>query len=1089
VILYNRIDQSMIRINNPGYESQRINWGFNPSISANGRWVVFTSSEENRSRGQPKPCESFGRESECMGIFLYDRETGNIERIDRGYDGTAVNGESYNPKISADGRWITFWSSADNLVTPGSEACAGETGSSGRCSNLFIYNRDTNEIERVPIGRSRERQFTGEAPSISSDGSLLALTIYKDDWIASELGLSNNKEAVVYNVKEGEFSAVNISGDGSSGDGGSYAPSISWDEHYVAFVSEASNLVPEDTNGISDVFVQDLRTGMIERVSVSSGGEQGNNSRSETSIPWGPVVDISRDGRFVVFASGVNDLTNKPPSLCDHSQEDMCNSIYIHDRATGKTERVVSPQRDRYYLFPDISEDGQQVTFMEMAQDCSPKSVQQVCGEVWVYDRQLEWISAVSKGRFQYPKARMFNSQLREIPAVSADIAFSPDGETVATVFNAKDHTGMINLWELEQGAHKSFIPGKRDSAVTSLAFSPDGQYLAAGTQEGDVRIWRLSNQELGYDLDGQTGRVIKILFSPDTRRVAVGTQHSVWVWELRDKTFVRVAASELQGDGPADLDISPDTRWAALAMEDQTVWLQNIKTGKIVLRLENEGKMPISVTFAPDGKTLAVGSRDGRLHLWELAEGDQGNLEANYQKNLAHPDGVTKMVFSPDGQYLVSFSLEGILRIWSLPEGYILNTLPESQWDRVSSFTISPKGDLLATSSWTGPTRIFQGPSEVDKPRFFSRVESDEFSIPLAFPPESSLWEWRSEPVTLYRANSLLDFDLQAPVYLPPGLIFKGAYRVQTGDAAQIKYEYYEDPGSAPKGTLFVTQEPLPPVISDMPVGESAKVESVRVKDANAEFVEGDWVPEGNRSREDNGFGGLVSMKWDPGAVFLRLRFQAGMRLISIFYRQKEVKAGAFPYLNKADLVAIAQSLVSVNHSFQTAPITIPYTVQEGDTCTSIASRFGTSIEEIVRLNNLPSNCDLIYEGQALTVPLTRIRETLTETDLDCNGTRERVLLIPNPIPTGTATFLGVIVERLSQIGFYQEAWQYTIGETDLRLFTQPQIFGVNDCIRDLAINLLPRNAGFTQFQIYHWDGETMHNAVQPDLIETPAP
>ncbi|HZD55928.1 MAG TPA: LysM peptidoglycan-binding domain-containing protein, partial [Anaerolineales bacterium] len=488
---------------------------------------------------------------------------------------------------------------------------------------------------------------------------------------------------------------------------------------------------------------------------------------------------------------------------------------------------------------------------------------------------------------------------------------------------------------------------------------------------------------------------------------------------------------------------------------------------------------------------TLAVGSGDGSLHLWKLVEDGKGALGAIYEENLAHPNGVSKVAFSPDGDFLASLTLDGILRIWSLPEGYILNTLPGpgSQWDGINAFALSPKGDLLATSSWTGPTRIFRGSSEVDKPRFFVRAESDKLSIPLAYPPESSLWSWQSQPVTLYQANSLLDFDLQAPVYLPPGMIFRGVHKVQTNNAAQLKYDYYDDPNSTPKGSLFITEEPIVPVISDMPVGQSARVETVRVKDANAEFVEGDWVPEGNRTKDNSGFGGLVPMRWDPDAAFLRLRFQAGTRLISIFYKQEEVENGAFPYLNKADLVAMAQSLVNVNRSFQTAPITISYTVQEGDTCTSIASRFGTTIGEILRSNDLSDNCDVIYEGQTLKVPLSETRETLTETDLNCDGRPERISLIPNPTPTGTSTFLGVIVERLFDNGFYQKAWQYTIADTDLRLFTEPQIFRINDCAQDLALNLIPRNTAFTQFEIFHWDGETMINRVGPDTEKSPAP
>lgn len=1091
IILYHRIDQSMIRINDPTEDSHRTDWGFNPSISANGRWVVYTSGEEGPSGSQSNGCIPFARAGECMAIFLFDRETGNAERIDRSYDGSKVNGDSYDPKISASGRWLIFWSTANNLIADGLDVCAGETSSPGRCGNLYLYDREAQEIKQILIGRSREQQISGGKPDVSADGRFIAFTVHKDDWIAGELGLTNEREAVVYDVKKAIFSIVNISSDGSTGNGNSYAPSISANGHFVAFVSEASNLVPQDTNGASDIFVQDLETRRIERASVSGDGGQGNNSGDESSIGWGPVVDISGDGRFVVFTSGLDGLTNKPPSSCDHPQENMCNSIYVHDRETGRTESVIPPQENRNYLFPEMSAEGQWVSFMEMAPECSGESGQQVCGEVWIYDRQNEWIRAVSKGRFQYPRAHLFSTQVRDIPEVGANIAISPDGESVATVFNARNHTSMINLWGLRGGTHNSFILGDRNSTITSLAFSPDGQYLAAGTQEGNAKIWRLANQQLGYDMDGQTGRVIKIRYSADSRRIAIGTQHSVWVWELRDKVFVRVAVRELQGDGPVDLDISPDAKWAALAMQDRTVWLQNIQSGKVVLRVENEDKNLVSVTFSPDGTVLAVGSSDGSLHLWKLVEDGKGALRAIYVENLAHPNGVSKVAFSPDGNLLASLTLDGILQTWSLPEGPVLDTFPGPgrQWDRVNTFALSPKGDLLATSSWTGPTRIFRSSPGVDNQRFFVRAESDNLSIPLAFPPESSLWEWQSQPITLYQANSLLNFELQAPVYLPPGMIFSGVHRARTDDAAQLKYDYYEDPNSTPKGSLFINEEPMVPEISDMPLGQSARVETARVKDANAEFVEGDWVPEGNRTRDNSGFGGLVPMIWDREAAFLRLRFQAGTRLISIFYKQVEVENGAFPYLNKADLVAIAQSLVNVNRSFQTAPITISYTAQEGDTCTSIASRFGTTIGEILRLNDLAGNCDVIYEGQTLTVPLSETRETLTETDLDCDGRPERISVIPNPVATGTRTFLGVIVERLADNGFYQNAWQYTIADTDLRLFTQPQIFRVNDCAQDLALNLIPRNAAFTQFEIFHWDGETMVNAVGPDTEKSPAP
>ncbi len=215
--------------------------------------------------------------------------------------------------------------------------------------------------------------------------------------------------------------------------------------------------------------------------------------------------------------------------------------------------------------------------------------------------------------------------------------------------------------------------------------------------------------------------------------------------------------------------------------------------------------------------------------------------------------------------------------------------------------------------------------------------------------------------------------------------------------------------------------------------------------------------------------------MVWDPQAPSYRLRYQSGNRIVSLYYQQGMDEGNRYAYINKADLVAIAESLVSLDQTYRPKPVLLPYIVQEGETCTSIAARFGTSIGSLARENNLGENCDFIFSGQELIVPLSNERETLAEGDLNCDGEIERVRVMPNPLSVEGNTVLGVFVETLSNLGIYQEAWRYTVAETQAELFTYPELYKVNDCQQDLAINILFDSFEETRFEIYRWQGETM--------------
>jgi len=130
---------------------------------------------------------------------------------------------------------------------------------------------------------------------------------------------------------EGDVTRISLGYDGSEGDEDSllWGGSLSGDGRYVAFVSAASNMVPDDTNGHPDVFAHDRQTGDTTRVSVSSSGAEGNGNSSyfEASLPR-----ISADGRYVVFISQATNLVT--------GDNNGALDAFVHDLDTSETTRV-----------------------------------------------------------------------------------------------------------------------------------------------------------------------------------------------------------------------------------------------------------------------------------------------------------------------------------------------------------------------------------------------------------------------------------------------------------------------------------------------------------------------------------------------------------------------------------------------------------------------------------------------------------------------------------------------------------------------------------------------------------------------------
>ena len=324
---------------------------YNPSISADGRYVALESEATNLVSGDTKNHQD---------IFVHDRQTGQTTRVSVASDGTQAYGYSYNPSISADGRYVAFISFASNLVggdteppiLPSTTSLPNNPASQGRgvSSQVFVHDRQTGATTLVSVAiDGSEGNDHSEEVSISADGRYVAFASSATNLVSGDT--NKHPDIFVRDLQTNQTTRVSVASDGTQANNFSFNPSISADGRYVAFTSWANNLVSGDTNGGRDIFVHDRQTGATTRVSVATGGGQ---AAADSQRP-----SISADGRYVAFESDASNLvsgdTNNHPD------------IFVHDRQTGVTMQVsVASDGTQTYAFssdPSISADGRYVAF------------------------------------------------------------------------------------------------------------------------------------------------------------------------------------------------------------------------------------------------------------------------------------------------------------------------------------------------------------------------------------------------------------------------------------------------------------------------------------------------------------------------------------------------------------------------------------------------------------------------------------------------------------------------------------------------------------------------------------------------------
>jgi Tol biopolymer transport system component len=288
---------------------------------------------------------------------------------------------------------------------------------------------------------------------------------------------------------------VSIDSAGKQGNNSSYAPSISADGRWVAFQSDATNLVPGDNNGWADIFVHDRQTGKTTRVSMDSAGNQGNG--------YSMVPVISANGRFVVFGSYASNLvagdTNGVPD------------IFVHDRWIGNTTRVnmgfLGDEANDYSYAPAaLSADGRFVAFTSYASNLVLWDTNHVA-DIFVYDRWSGETTCVSIDSFgnrgdysSYAPALSADGRLVAFKSLAANLV-DEDTNEVADIFVHDRQTGETTRASIDSAGNQS--NGESETPALSangrfVAFASYASNLVPGDNNDrrDIFLYNLSTQK-----------------------------------------------------------------------------------------------------------------------------------------------------------------------------------------------------------------------------------------------------------------------------------------------------------------------------------------------------------------------------------------------------------------------------------------------------------------------------------------------------------------------------------------------------------------------------------------------------------------
>ncbi|MEA2011543.1 MAG: hypothetical protein U9O87_00435 [Verrucomicrobiota bacterium] len=570
VAIGNISSENILRINvSSTGEQTTVHTLSRPSISDDGRFIVFSSKDANLVEND---------NNDAKDVFLYDSETAGLRLISKSESGTPGNADSANPTISADGNFIVFNSSASNLV-------ANDTNDYW---DTFLVDRVNGIVTLVSKNASGTQGDQG--------------------FIQGVLGPIKNTDDVQR-----------------------YAPSISQNGKYVVFTSDATNLVENDTNKKYDIFLADMQTGNIERISVSTDETQANNSSYNAKI--------SGNGRYVVFNSAASNLV-----------ENDTNNIwdtFLRDRELGTTVRInLADNEDEAngvsISVPDISHDGQYAVFTSKATNLLENKINRE-SEIFLYNSTREILKCITLNNNNFPFGGIN-------PAISSDgryVLFSSRGvfyenieAGIAQIYSYNIETDTLEL--ISQGENgvgnaMSSLPTTSTNGV--ITFISLASNLVENDTNSKYDVFTLSRKAVTL-LFPRCGEFLYKNMNYTIKWNSIEIASGIKIELLKNESFFKTITENTADDGifewevSEELDADSDYKIKITSLDNSQIndintapfSISNSKNLQILPFPETAGTVTPEITFVPDGETVAITAIPTGNFIfssWQIIEGD----------------------------------------------------------------------------------------------------------------------------------------------------------------------------------------------------------------------------------------------------------------------------------------------------------------------------------------------------------------------------------------------------------------------------------------------------------------------------------
>jgi WD40 repeat protein len=268
-------------------------------------------------------------------------------------------------------------------------------------------------------------------------------------------------------------------------------------------------------------------------------------------------------------------------------------------------------------------------------------------------------------------------------------VSFSPDGQCIIST-----SCHWIQIWDATTGTQRHVI-GHKD--VFCAVSSPKGQYVISGSFDGIIRVWDMSTgmQQLQLGTNGRNDYIRSIAFSPDGQYIAFGSgiDGTVQVWDNRAGTrrhFVIIVMNDREKKVSVEaVAFSPDGQRIACGCGHTAIHVLDVKMGTQQYVLNGHEDAVYSVAFSPDGRHIVSASKDRTVRVWDAM------TDAQHHSTSGPTCRITSLLFSPDGRYLVSGSVDNTMQMWDTTTG-VQHLLIDNE-HRATSLAFSPSGQLIA--------------------------------------------------------------------------------------------------------------------------------------------------------------------------------------------------------------------------------------------------------------------------------------------------------------------------------------------------------------------------------------------------------